>query len=223
MHLPEETPDARGTLNGTRTETTLRTGWGSRLARMSMAVLIFEAVTGLAITFAMFHPAIQWSVILHTVVGVLTLIPLAAYCAAHWQDYRRYAMSHIVLVGYIALLSLAICSLSGLVVTCQALFMTKTSATWRQIHLISTLVMVASLAPHVVAAWLKARKNGATKAPQRNLLSTGILTMGGFACVAALSFLYSGRHYQNKFPEDYNYLYGTNRPFAPSLAKTDTG
>ena len=27
----------------------------------------------------------------------------------------------------------------------------------------------------------------------------------------------------NKFPADYNYLYGTNRPFAPSLAKTDTG
>src|SRR4249920_849753 len=159
-HSPDPLlPGAEGALNSARTEATLRTGWGSLLARMSMAVLIFEAVTGLAITLARFHPAIQWSVILHTVVGVLTLIPLAAYCAAHWQDYRRYAMSHIVLVGYVALLSLAVCSFSGLVVTCQALFTTKTSAVWRQVHLISTLTMVGSLAPHLIAAWLKAGKN----------------------------------------------------------------
>lgn len=222
-NLPDPQPGSEDTLNGVRTEPALRTGWGSLLARISMAVLIFEAVTGLLVTFARFHPAVQWSVILHTVVGVITLLPLAAYCAAHWQDYRRYAMSHILLVGYIALLSLAVCSLSGLVVTCQALFLTKTSSLWRQIHLISTLVMVASLAPHVIAAWLKTGKTGVAKAPRRILLNPGILVLGGLACVAALPFLYSGRHYQNKFPQDYNFLYGTNRPFAPSLAKTDTG
>src|SRR6185369_6900568 len=32
-----------------------------------------------------------------------------------------------------------------------------------------------------------------------------------------------GVKYTNEFPKDYNYLYGTNRPFAPSLARTDTG
>ena len=32
-----------------------------------------------------------------------------------------------------------------------------------------------------------------------------------------------GARYANQFPKDYSFLYGTNRPFAPSLARTDTG
>ena len=34
---------------------------GLLLAKVSMAALLFEAITGLAITFAPFHAAVQWS------------------------------------------------------------------------------------------------------------------------------------------------------------------
>src|SRR5215831_3735434 len=81
-------------------------GWISRLARLSMAALVFEAISGLAITCSPFHPAIQWTVILHTIVGALTFVPLAAYTARHWKEYRSHAASHVTVLGYVATVAL---------------------------------------------------------------------------------------------------------------------
>lgn len=75
-------------------------GWETRLARLSMAALVFEAVSGLAITLSPFHASIRWGVLVHTVVGALTLLPLAWYCVRHWRDYRHHAPSHATVLGY---------------------------------------------------------------------------------------------------------------------------
>ena len=45
----------------------------------------------------------------------------------------------------------------------------------------------------------------------------------GAAVIAGLAGAYGGASYENEFPEGYSYLYGEDRPFAPSLATTDTG
>ena len=45
------------------------TGWSSMLGKIAMGALLFEAVTGLSITFLRFHAFIQWSVLVHTIVG----------------------------------------------------------------------------------------------------------------------------------------------------------
>ena len=124
----------------TETSRGTRTGWASRLAVLSFAVLVFEGVTGLAITFAPFHAVVEWGVLLHTVVGVLTLLPIAWYYAVHWRDYSHFALSHVVLLGYVATVALLVCTVSGVVVTAQGFFSVRMSNIWRQIHLISTLV-----------------------------------------------------------------------------------
>src|SRR5687768_13516526 len=97
-------------------------GWASWPARFCMAVLLFESASGLAITFAPFRAATQYSVLFHTAVGAVTLMPLAWYCAKHWLDYRTYALSHIVLLGYLALVGLVVCCGSGLVLMLQGFF-----------------------------------------------------------------------------------------------------
>ena len=79
-----------------------RAGWASRLAVIGMFVLLFEGFTGLLITFGPFHDAIQYGVLLHTLVGVFTLLPIAWYLAVHWLDYKSYSLSHVVLLGYVA-------------------------------------------------------------------------------------------------------------------------
>ena len=188
-----------------------------------MAALLFEAVTGLAITFAPFHAAVQWSVILHTGIGALTLLPLAWYCAVHWWDYRRWALSNVVLLGYVALIGLVVCAASGVVLTWQAIVGVKISAVWRQTHLISTFVMLGGLVPHLLFVALKAFKGEASTAARAYLWQTGAVVVVALLAAGGLSFTYSGAKYVNQFPSDYSFLYGTNRPFAPSLAKTDTG
>jgi hypothetical protein len=201
----------------------VRTGWGSWLAKLGMAALAFLAITGLAITFAPFHASIQWSVILHTLVGVVTLIPLAWYYAVHWLDYKHYASSHIVVLGYVGIVALFVCTLSGVVVTWQGLFALKTSYLWRQIHLISTFVTLGTALPHVVVSWVHMKREKIHRPVGSFVLQSTGLTVVGLAVVAALTFVYSGTEYVNEFPEDYSYIYGEDRPFAPSLARTATG
>ncbi|MBL9140112.1 MAG: hypothetical protein JNK85_29850 [Verrucomicrobiales bacterium] len=220
----------------------LRTGWTSHLAWCGFATLIFEAVTGLVITVAPFHAAIQWSVLVHTGVGAITLLPLAWYCVAHVADYRRYAASHITVLGWLALGGLTVCSLSGLVVAGEALWGLRSSLLWRNVHLIATLVLITGVVPHLIFVVRRQRaipaegggstgSNGSTVRTAAPDLAGGRryfrramgVALVGVALTAALALLYSGTDYANRFPEDYSYLYGTNRPFAPSLARTDTG
>jgi hypothetical protein len=188
-----------------------------------MGVLLLEAVSGLAITFAPFHPAVQWSVVVHTVVGAITLLPLAWYCRQHWLDYQEHAPSHIVALGYTGLAALAVCSLSGVALTWQGLFGLRISGWLRQTHLISTFVTLGALLPHVVFSFVRVWRNGTAAAvPGFALRALGATALGALV-VGGLAFAYPSRRYVNQFPPDYNFLYGTNRPFAPSLAKTDTG
>jgi hypothetical protein len=201
----------------------LRTGWASRLARFSLAALVFEAVSGLAITVSPFHPAAQWSLIVHTVAGVAILLPVAWYAAAHWLDYRSYAPSHITVLGYLALLVLAACAVSGVVLTWQGLFGLRTSGAWRQTHLITTFATLALGLAHVGFAWWKARAESRGPAWAACAAPAVCLTVLGAVVIGGLTIAYPGRKYVNEFPKDYSFLYGTNRPFAPSLAKTDTG
>ncbi len=173
----------------------VRTGWISWLARMSMAALCFEAVSGLAITFLPFQPAVQWSVLVHTLVGVAILLPLAWYVGRHWLDYRRHAMSQTVLLGYLGALALLVCSASGVVVTWQGLIGIRTSDLWRKIHLISTFVTLAAVLPHVVASFYRAWRLGATTGWAGYLGHSLSWTIVGVAVVAGLTVAYQGEKY----------------------------
>jgi hypothetical protein len=199
-----------------------RSGWGSILARFSMGTLLFLLVSGLAITLVPFHAVVQWSVLVHTGVGVVTLLPLAMYCVWHWKEYRGYTASHITVLGYVGWVSLAVCAISGVVVTWQGLFGVRTTPLWRGVHLVTTFTALGAILPHVLYSWACARPEHVRLVRGYALWSL-VVPVLGLACVGLFSGLYSGTRYVNTFPEDYSYLYGTNRPFAPSLARTDTG
>jgi hypothetical protein len=201
----------------------LRTGWGHWLARLSMGALLFEVVTGLAVTLGPFHAAVQWGVIVHTVLGAVMLLPVAWYCLRHIADYRTYAWSHITLLGWVALLGLAVACLSGVVLTVQAVAGIRTLAWWRTVHLVATLVMLAGVIPHLVAVVLKQRQTEVLPGTKGYFVQALACAVVFAAVWVGVSLTYSGVKYVNKFPSDYSFLYGTNRPFAPSLAKTDTG
>ena len=201
----------------------IRTGWGSLLTRICVWTLLIESVTGLAIRFAPFHPAVEWSVVAHTVLGALTLLPVAWYCALHWNDYRGQAWSDVLFLGYFTVVALAVCTVSGVVVTIQALFGQSTSALWRNIHLVSTFATLAAVAPHMAVSFYRRARTAFTR-PAGLTMGVGLGgTLLALMAVASLPLVYSGAKYVNQFPKDYHFLYGKDRPFAPSLARTATG
>ena len=199
-----------------------RTGWASTLARATAATLLFELASGLAITFGPFHAAIEWGLLLHTAIGLIVLAPLVWYFVWHWRDYSGQAMSDVLLLGYVGLAALAVCGLSGLAVTWQGLLATRTTPWLRYLHLISTLLALVASVPHVVIAWFRRRSTEAAR-PAAGWLAWAVAgcTVGSCA-TAALTLGYSGIKYRNEFPPEYSFLYGKNRPFAPSLARTVT-
>ncbi|HET8549525.1 MAG TPA: multiheme c-type cytochrome [Bryobacteraceae bacterium] len=202
----------------------LRTGWGSLAAKISSAILLFETITGLIVTLSPFGATVQWSLLIHTGVGVLTLAPLCWYFAIHWADYRRQAWSDVLLLGYIGVTALLVCCVSGLVVTWQGLFGIRTSSVWRNIHLISTIAAVVPTGTHLVLAWLRRRAaraggEGATGWAVQSA-AWGLVPL---LILPALVLFAPETKYVNAFPSNYNFLYGKDKPFAPSLARTGTG
>lgn len=199
-----------------------RTGWASVLSRSAAAILLFELISGLAVTFGSFNPAIEWGLLVHTVVGVLAVGLLVWYFARHWQTYSDQALSDVLLLGYVGAAALGICLLSGLLVTAQALWATRTSPALRYVHLVSTLLAVAATVPHLALGWWRRRKSIPAREPRRWVFVA--LTFSGAAVifVGACALTWSGTRYNNRFPADYSYPYGNNRPFAPSLAHTST-
>ena len=111
--------------------------------------------------------------------------------------------------------------LSGIVVTVQGLFALRMSNVWRQVHLISTFVTLVAVLPHLGFVLVRLTRPDVRRAARGFLVRSVALTVICLAVVAVLPRLYSGTEYVDAFPEDYEYLYGEDRPFAPSLARTD--
>ena len=201
----------------------VRTGWTTRLTSWSLAALLLLAVSGLVITFAPFHPAVEWTVLLHTVLGILVLVPIVWYSIAHWRDYKAYNLSDVLLLGYVSAVALVVCLLSGLVVTWQGVFGLRMSPLWRNVHLYSTFATLLTGLPHAVLVYIRVRRK-ATEPFVRPVVAHGLgWTLVAVLAVAGLTAAYSGQSYVNEFPADYTYPYGEERPFAPSLAVTETG
>jgi hypothetical protein len=200
----------------------IRTGWASRLAGAAGSILLFQAISGLAVTFGPFHAAVEWGLLAHTGIGVITLAPLAWYFVRHWRDYSRQALSDVVILGYVGTAALAVCAVSGLAVTGQGLLATRTTPLLRYVHLISTLAALIASIPHIAISWFRRRGTEFTQPAGRYLARTALACAAGATAVIGLTVYYSGARYRNEFPADYSFVYGRTRPFAPSLARTST-
>jgi hypothetical protein len=204
--------------------------WQHKLLLLVSGLLFFETVTGLSIYLLPFTVSNQVMVLLHTLIGLLFILPFAWYQIRHWLIYRTMKMHNIKLTGYISLVITVIAAVSGVVLTFQAVFQTKIGRSWDLIHIISTFALIASLSPHLIVIVMRDLKDRQRNRLQpiltaqkqyglRSLLMTGTL----FAVTALLVYAYEPVNLINEFPDDYSYLYGKDRPFAPSLARTSSG
>ena len=204
--------------------------------------LIFLALTGLAIWLLPFSVPIQMSVLVHTLLGLAIVIPLTLWQLSHWLATRKAKRSFRKICAYTGFWTMAVVTVSGLVLTWQAMFGLFTSHLWDQLHLWSGIAALPFLGYHV---WPHARKAGE---PLRNglnglsaegqfvlpdfrpgrrhmWLASGLTVVALGAVVGALAMVYQAyrpdfSHYA--LPAGYKMPYGKD-PFAPSMAKTASG
>jgi hypothetical protein len=217
-------------LSGTPGIASRESEWRRRLATIVLAWLAFESVSGLSIYFLPFSVPNQWMVIVHTLVGLLFLLPALVYQGRHLAVYWNRPLTSIKVMGYLATAATLVAILSGMVLTWQALFSSRIAYGWDLAHIISTFALVAFTVPHVVVILLRDRSigrriegAGLLAAQRRALVGTTALFLGFLALVGAGWAIYPGDRLVNEFPADYSFKYGPDRPFAPSLAKTMTG
>lgn len=204
--------------------------WLHTLAIFVSVFLLFETLTGLSVYLLPFNIPNQTMVLLHTLAGLLFVIPLGWYQIRHWLVYRTHTMTQIKLTGYLAMTVTSVAGVSGLVLTFQALFQTRINYTWDLVHIIATFALIACLVPHIALLWWRNAGSTGTVGMQPILAAQrkyALETLGGtvilFVFVALFAYAYQPVKLNNEFPRDYNYLYGSDRPFAPSLASTSTG
>ena len=204
--------------------------WRSHLLLVVAGLLVFETLTGLSIWLLPFSVPNQVMVLVHTGIGLVFLVPFAWYQLRHWLRYRRLPVSHLVLTGYFAMAATLTATVSGLVLTGQALFGTRIAPAWDLVHIVATLALVAAALPHVLVPVVRARRSAGAQAMRPTLLGqrrfalgTSLWTIALFTATLLGAWSYRPAPPENRFPEDYQYLYGKDRPFAPSLATTRTG
>ncbi|HQZ68577.1 MAG TPA: hypothetical protein PLY87_25985, partial [Planctomycetaceae bacterium] len=89
------------------TEVTAVAEWRSRLTALATGYLLFETLSGLAVWLLPFSAFAQFSLLLHTGIGIVFLAPVIWYLVRHWWVRRRGNLSHYQLLGYIATAILA--------------------------------------------------------------------------------------------------------------------
>jgi hypothetical protein len=204
--------------------------WKSLLAIAVSGLGIFLTLSGLSIWLLPFSLFNQLLVLAHIGAGLVFVIPCVWYVIRHWRVYRSHMATHIQIEGYIGGAALLACVISGVVVTFQAIWGLRMSYLWDTIHIITTVAVLAFIAMHVgfiVVRDLKARAQEAIAAVlpamRTYFARSAVLVAGLVLVVAAAGLLYRPIELSNEFPPDYSYSYGPDRPFAPSLARTDTG
>jgi hypothetical protein len=200
--------------------------------------LIFLALSGLAIWLAPFSVATEVSVLVHAALGVVILIPLTLWQASHWLATRKVRRSFRKFCAYTGFWTMAVTTVSGVVLTWQAAFTLFTSHFWDRVHLWSGIAALPFLAYHVYPHAKKANNGLNTTNGQPDFVPPDfrpgrrhMWAMAG-ATVALLVILVGGltvaydayapdfSHY--KLPAGYKMPYGKD-PFAPSMAMTASG
>jgi hypothetical protein len=203
--------------------------WKRRLLICVSGLLLFETLTGLAIYLLPFSVPTQVVVLLHTVIGLVFVVPYGWYQLRHWLAYRERHLTHVKLTGYLSMVAAIALAVSGLVLSYEALLKSRISYVWDLAHVIATFALIASALPHVLSLVYYTLRGQTPEAlelrgAQRRLgLKTLYLTTALLAVVALGVYAYRPVPVVNRLPEDYSYVYGPDRPFAPSLARTSTG
>ncbi|MCH7526646.1 MAG: cytochrome b/b6 domain-containing protein [Planctomycetes bacterium] len=200
--------------------------WRRPLTGATLGLLIFETLTGLSIYLLPFSRFNEFGVLIHTVLGVLAVVPFGLYLAQHWWRRFRGNFNHFQLLGYFSAAALVFLFASGFVLTWQAFFGVRISYFWDLIHIIFGFVFIAALGTHLVTLLVRRTNNPEIRARLRTAYRScaaksaiwcGVPTMLCF--ILALS--YTPIEFDVAFGTNYSFKYGEDRPFAPSLARKD--
>ncbi len=209
-----------------------RRGWASALAVFVSVFLLVQSLTGLWIYFMPFSTAAQVQLLIHTGAGLLVLVPYLVYQLRHFLVWYRQKFTVVMMVGYLLMLMVLTCMVSGLVVTWQSAMGPRVSIVWDWVHVVSGLATPGLLVVHLALALVR-RKSAIGRVPafRASLQRFGYRGVAwGLGVLVLLGIgVGSFRPPQYEFDVPANYSLSAyvdkideyhGNPFAPSYART---
>ncbi|MEW6074443.1 MAG: multiheme c-type cytochrome [Planctomycetota bacterium] len=206
-------------------------GWRDAAGRWTAGATFFLLLSGLSIYLLPFSVFNQHAVLVHTLAGLLFLIPTVLFVARHLAGYLRFPLTHVNFSGWALGAMLLACTVSGLVLTAEGAFGTRITYLWDTVHVVTTFGVLIFLFAHLVPLWLRGGRgapDAAAPAVVAGLRGHQRIAFGAalgmFLATGALTVLARPMALVNEFPPDYDAeAYGDKGPFAPSKATTVSG
>ena len=200
--------------------------WRAHLTGLAVGLLLYETLTGLAIYLLPFSLFNQFNVVLHTLLGVLLLLPVGWFIGRHWWVRRKGNLSHYQLLGYLALGVLLVCTVTGLVLTWQGIAGPAIGGGWDLAHLVTGICLALFIGIHLASIIVRKTRSVALRrmlraARRRFYLQTALVCTLLLSLGASWAVFYDVPSFGRAFAADYNWHFGEDRPFAPSLARLD--
>jgi len=156
--------------------------WRRPLTGVTLGLLAFESLSGLAIYLLPFSEFNQFGVLLHTALGLAMVVPVGWYLGQHWWRRFRGKFNHFQLLGYVSAACFIVLFVSGVVLTWQASFGVRISSTWDLVHIVVGFVFMAALGAHLVTLLVRKSNNAEVRERLRS----------AYRRCAAHSFLWCG-------------------------------
>jgi hypothetical protein len=207
-------------------------GWSSVLAIVVTSLLLVQSLTGIWIFVAPFSLSSQFQLLLHVGAGLLMLVPYAVYQIWHLWVWGAQKATAVMVLGYLLMVLVLTCVVSGLVLTWQSWFGPKIGQTWHLVHLVSGFAALALVAVHLPLALLRRRHLAPAtprfrRAVRRHVAGVFGTVLGSAALIGLLAGTWPPGPGTHPPPDDYTlpeYVALSDEyrgsPFAPSNART---
>ncbi len=197
-------------------------GWRASLTWMMTSILVYGLLSGLCILLLPFGAYAQYSVIVHSLVGIVSLLPICYGLYLHWRRRNVNIAPEVRRVALIATVLLLACILAGLVLVLQAAFDTRVAPSIRIAHLVSGLLLGLLVIAHLLPVFLRHRNTPPTAkrpAREKHVVSGVVVILVLFAVTFVLAVSEKPLPEFQAFADDYSWQFDEDRPFWPSQAR----
>jgi len=194
----------------------------SLLTWLVSGILFYLLLSGAFVYWLPFSVYSQYSVIVHTVVGIASLLPGSWIVFLHWRRRDGAVVGAPAVLANLTVVLLVSCVVSGLVIVSQSVIGTAVQRIWWLLHQLSAVGFGIGIFLHMLPILLRYRSTPSTprRFARRGFIAAAVAVLA--APLAATSWLAGDDETPSSyqaFSDDYDWRFGNDRPFWPSRAR----
>lgn len=189
------------------------------------SIVFYGVLSGLLIWLLPFSFFAQYSLVIHTGIGVVSILPLVGVTWLHMRSFRLAAGRKTYLQEDFSAILLIVCLLSGCVITWKALFGTGVPDIWIIAHRGTGLLLAATIIWHLISLYtqgLKITPKPTGSVRRKVMLTCAVLIIALTALALPAALMETEAEPYQPFAENYDWRFGSDLPFAPSRATLQT-